>query len=345
MKLVLAEGENLVEKNNKKEADLRKQDKIDEQIKQAKDRKKSPKGAPPKTTDEKRRQDNVIYNLEKQKDKVKGTEKAAAPSPLMDLANKIVKGAKWKAENSFVYFRVNVDLDGRGKLMSVLKKNLDKLKFKYVKSDGNSGGASYKMATYSDILYISPNKTTEVMITISSDYKREKNPVTVTVRSKRVEKASPTQSNYYTALTKLHQEMESIHLTVRSLADGPDKLKLQRQYNDLNRQVMKIQDTLDTDFALAGIKRVVARLKVTALIKGADIYTWYIWQGKDEYMVTVDAKRQPILDKGDKFGLRPSSNGKLIRMVTEKDGITKVATIGDEEYKNLIKKSKMTKAP
>ena len=56
-----------------------------------------------------------------------------------------------------------------------------------------------------------------------------------------------------------------------------------------------------------------------------------------------DAKRTLHLEPGDKFGVRKSSNGKYIRLITERDGPTKVFTVEMDVAQHLGKQCKPTK--
>ena len=60
--------------------------------------------------------------------------------------------------------------------------------------------------------------------------------------------------------------------------------------------------------------------KEEARIKGDDEYQWFTFTGKS-IEAENDRGRTLRLSKGEKFGARKSSNGKQIRLVTEKDGV------------------------
>lgn len=87
-----------------------------------------------------------------------------------------------------------------------------------------------------------------------------------------------------------------------------------------------------------------ATIKKEALIKDDSHYTWYTYSS-DRAMnfTTTNGKRSSRLTKGSKFGLRPSSNGKHIRMITEEHGTNIVFTITDSQAESLKKKSKEKK--
>lgn len=63
-------------------------------------------------------------------------------------------------------------------------------------------------------------------------------------------------------------------------------------------------------------------------------YDFFIYQGRP---VDVDFRGRTItIDKGTKFGVRPSSNGKQIRLIFPKDP-TRVITIDQETAKKLAR--------
>ena len=56
-----------------------------------------------------------------------------------------------------------------------------------------------------------------------------------------------------------------------------------------------------------------AHAKVEARIKGADEYQWMLHQGGK---LTLQTSKGPlVIDRGEVYGVRPSSNGKQIRFV------------------------------
>lgn len=90
--------------------------------------------------------------------------------------------------------------------------------------------------------------------------------------------------------------------------------------------------------------RLQAHAELTARIKGADEYSWMLHQGGK---LTLQTSKGPIeIDKGEVYGVRPSSNGKQIRFVQAEDhGINKVMTLTLEDAKKLAKTAKPTKEP
>ena len=77
--------------------------------------------------------------------------------------------------------------------------------------------------------------------------------------------------------------------------------------------------------------------KQTSAIKGADKYSWYTVSKP----INIDTSKGGIsLYKGDKYGVRKSSSGKDIRIVTERDGVNKVHTIDSATAQSLAKISK-----
>lgn len=87
-------------------------------------------------------------------------------------------------------------------------------------------------------------------------------------------------------------------------------------------------------------KKLVASLrKEVALIKDVDAYTWGLYQGKP---LSIETKTGIFaLKKGDRFGARLSSNGKLLRFVKEERGVSKVYTVDADQAKYIYKHSKL----
>ena len=79
---------------------------------------------------------------------------------------------------------------------------------------------------------------------------------------------------------------------------------------------------------------------IVALIKPNENYQWYVWKGTDRPMESKHGIKH-TLKKGERFGMRPSSNGKFIRLIFEELGTTKVFTLGEGESMELVKKSKV----
>lgn len=75
-------------------------------------------------------------------------------------------------------------------------------------------------------------------------------------------------------------------------------------------------------------------------IKPEENYEFFIYTGKDP--VDVEFRNKIVqVKKGDRFGVRRSSNGKQIRMVIPAwGGLTKVITLTLEQAKKLAKKVK-----
>lgn len=86
----------------------------------------------------------------------------------------------------------------------------------------------------------------------------------------------------------------------------------------------------------------IKNLKVEALIKPDASYTWFSYTGP-ELKASNDKGRKLTLEKGEKFGVRKSSNGKSIRLITVKEGPTKVFTCDQDMAQLLAKRCKPTK--
>lgn len=77
-----------------------------------------------------------------------------------------------------------------------------------------------------------------------------------------------------------------------------------------------------------------------ARIKSEAEYEFFSYNGP---VMTVDFRGKPVpIGKGDIFGVRPSSNGKHIRLIFPKDP-TRVITIDPETAKKLAKGAKAAK--
>jgi hypothetical protein len=64
---------------------------------------------------------------------------------------------------------------------------------------------------------------------------------------------------------------------------------------------------------------------ITSRIKSGDEYDWYVYKGNKPVKVEFRGKSIKI-EEGQKFGVRPSSSGKEIRLVFPND-LTRVITI------------------
>lgn len=92
-------------------------------------------------------------------------------------------------------------------------------------------------------------------------------------------------------------------------------------------------------FTMPQLKAIHASSAIESRIKGDDEYAWMRFTGKP-LEVTNDKGRTLRLATGDKYGARKSSSGKQIRLVTEKDGLTKVFTCDSDLAAYLGKNSK-----
>ena len=73
---------------------------------------------------------------------------------------------------------------------------------------------------------------------------------------------------------------------------------------------------------------------VEARIKPSDDYDFFTYQGKP---LTIDSRgKRAEIKKGQRFGVRKSSNGKEIRMVLD-DNVNRVFTLDLETAKQLAK--------
>jgi hypothetical protein len=77
---------------------------------------------------------------------------------------------------------------------------------------------------------------------------------------------------------------------------------------------------------------------VVARVKPESDYQWYVFTGPKP--VSLEFRGNPIvIHKGERFGVRKSSNNKEIRLVRDND-ITRVLTISLDQAKKLAKQVK-----
>ena len=74
---------------------------------------------------------------------------------------------------------------------------------------------------------------------------------------------------------------------------------------------------------------------IVAKIKPEDAYEWFTYRGKKPVNLEFRGKPVPI-QNGQRFGVRPSSNKKFIRLVLP-DEVTKVITITLDQAQALAK--------
>lgn len=86
------------------------------------------------------------------------------------------------------------------------------------------------------------------------------------------------------------------------------------------------------------IESALNRIEEVALIKGIENYKWYRYNGPVHGLERHGVEDQ--LKKGEIFGVRPSSNGKKIRVILKSLGPTKVFTVEPDELNWIAKKSK-----
>lgn len=87
-----------------------------------------------------------------------------------------------------------------------------------------------------------------------------------------------------------------------------------------------------------------AGILVEAKALPASDYTWYTYQGARGKKLTNSRGKTVSIRSGSKFGIRESSNGKLIRLMTEELGPTFVFTITQAVNDSLIEKSKKARS-
>lgn len=81
--------------------------------------------------------------------------------------------------------------------------------------------------------------------------------------------------------------------------------------------------------------------RIGMAIKDESHYIWYEYTGSDSVLLrTKNGKREEEIVAGSKYGVRVSSNGRDIRLITEKQGPTIVFTIDHAIYMKLVNSSK-----
>ena len=104
---------------------------------------------------------------------------------------------------------------------------------------------------------------------------------------------------------------------------------------------MSIQ-TVSAKLTEAGVKHVL----VLARVKTTNEYTWLRFTGHNgKNLVHGNGKTTVKLESGDVYGVRLSSSGKQYRLVTQKTGLTKVFTVPESVYKNLLRAGKPVSKP
>ena len=81
----------------------------------------------------------------------------------------------------------------------------------------------------------------------------------------------------------------------------------------------------------------------TAAPKGTDAYGWMVYIGSKPMDLQSNLGTKLRLEKGDRFGVRPSGNGKKIRMISEELGPNKVFTLEMDIAQKLNSQSKPVK--
>jgi hypothetical protein len=94
---------------------------------------------------------------------------------------------------------------------------------------------------------------------------------------------------------------------------------------------------------MSSVTAAVTKTTEQARIKDNDEYMWRQYTGPS---ISLNFRGKPLpLERGEKIGLRLSSNGKSKRMVIERLGLTRVFTLDENLEKQLIPNVKICKAP
>jgi hypothetical protein len=107
--------------------------------------------------------------------------------------------------------------------------------------------------------------------------------------------------------------------------------------------VTKGADGSTEKYTLNQLKLVHSSAEIESRIKPNEDYAWFTFTGKG-FDGMNEAQRTVSLETGDRFGVRKSSDGKKIRLITEKDGPNKVYTCDLPTAQYLAKKCKPAQA-
>lgn len=84
----------------------------------------------------------------------------------------------------------------------------------------------------------------------------------------------------------------------------------------------------------------MAKLKIIARILEPSDYLWHAYDSDQPMSLTTRNGHKTIsMRKGTKYGIRPSTSGSAIRMITEMYGPTIVFTLTMDEKRALLAKS------
>ena len=160
--------------------------------------------------------------------------------------------------------------------------------------------------------------------------------------SSRVRAAWQDEENWHSRTMGKFAEysLEQLHFVVKDATEAA--VNAEKMGND--KKAGQYRD--EVHYAYMELRKRNSASLIEARVKGNDEYEWMIFTGK-VIEATNDKGRTLKLVKGDKYGARRSSSGggKFIRLVTEKEGLTKVFTCDDVLAAYLGKNSKACATP
>ena len=84
----------------------------------------------------------------------------------------------------------------------------------------------------------------------------------------------------------------------------------------------------------------MSKLKITARILDTGDYLWHSYDSDQPMSLTTRNGHKTIeMKKGTRYGIRPSTSGSAIRMITDQYGPTIVFTLTMDEKRALLAKS------
>ena len=109
--------------------------------------------------------------------------------------------------------------------------------------------------------------------------------------------------------------------------------------SELRRRVRKLQVANTVTLDSSRLFRASYRMKISRILPPED-YIWHTYESTTPMTLTTRSGKHSIeMKQGTPFGIRPSSSGKEVRLITEKFGPTIVFTITPEERRQLVMNS------
>jgi hypothetical protein len=110
--------------------------------------------------------------------------------------------------------------------------------------------------------------------------------------------------------------------------------KMGKKFKELNQTLTNLTYPANTN------------AEATARVKTTNEYVWLKFTGHNgKNLIHGNGKTTVKLESGDVYGVRLSSSGKQYRLVTQKTGLTKVFTVPESVYQNLLRAGKPVQKP